>query len=191
MEGSSEPKTELAGLLATLSHADLCQVEVNGWRDLHMHLVRILICAHCRSSLIHELVRRRDHELLSRALKRHAGVNATAGELQRSVLHIIVSGELNGRSGGRGVTTRARKRMPRAFPGDEMGFPDGGSDMQLIEMVLNYGGNPNQQDSAGDTPLHLALQNNDLHSALILVNNMADLHVENAAGEKSVPHLLI
>lgn len=166
MEGSSEPKTELAGLLATLSHADLCQVEVNG------------------SSLIHELVRRRDHELLSRALKRHAGVNATAGELQRSVLHIIVSGELNGRSGGRGVTTRARKRMPRAFPGDEMGFPDGGSDMQLIEMVLNYGGNPNQQDSAGDTPLHLALQNNDLHSALILVNNMADLHVENAAGEK-------
>jgi len=34
-------------------------------------------------------------------------------------------------------------------------------------MVLNYGGNPNQQDSAGDTPLHLALQNKDLHSALI------------------------
>eukprot|EP00658_Telonema_sp_P-2_P019879 TRINITY_DN17819_c0_g1_i2.p1 TRINITY_DN17819_c0_g1~~TRINITY_DN17819_c0_g1_i2.p1 ORF type:complete len:938 (-),score=233.50 TRINITY_DN17819_c0_g1_i2:296-3109(-) len=60
------------------------------------------------------------------------------------------------------------------------------SDSTLVKLLLNFHADPNIQDASGDTPMHTAIREGHMDAAMLMVQNSANLEVENLYGEKCV-----
>lgn len=52
-----------------------------------------------------------------------------------------------------------------------------------MRILLHFGGNANVLDNDGDTALHFAVRENNLHTAKLLIDYGADVNAENHSGE--------
>ncbi len=59
-------------------------------------------------------------------------------------------------------------------------------DICLVEKLLKQGANVNAIDESGNTPLHKAAKNIKKDMVELLVNNKADINIENGEGKRPI-----
>ena len=58
--------------------------------------------------------------------------------------------------------------------------------MSIVELLLKSGANVNTKDSLGNTPLHLAVKENNILMVILLIEKGANIKLKNRDHEKPI-----